>query len=138
MDAGAGTPLRAWPLRTPERQAQLPFLPELLALRRSLLTILIVAALSAWISHGERAAGVSPGNEWVRTADGWESRRALELPEPSTPPPVHPAVIAAFQLGASLFFLLAFPTLAVVRPNAAPAVPAPVRRSVLASQAAAS
>jgi hypothetical protein len=74
------------------------------------LTLLIVAAISGWISRGEHAAGLSGGpTDWVRTADGWESRTAVEPYEVSAPPAVHPAVIAAFQLGASLFFLVAFP-----------------------------
>lgn len=86
-------------------------------MRRSLLTILIVAAISGWISHGERAAGLGGvAKDWIRTADGWESRRALTAEETSAAPAVHPAVIAAFQLGASLFFLAAFPARVTVRP----------------------
>jgi hypothetical protein len=79
-------------------------------LKRSLLTILTVAAISGWISRGERAASVAEASDWVRTADGWEVRQVVEPYEPSAPPPVHPAVIAGLQLGASLFFLVAFPT----------------------------
>jgi hypothetical protein len=78
-------------------------------LKRSLLTILTVAAISGWISRGERAASVAEASDWVRTADGWEVRAVIEPHEPSVPPPVHPAVIAGLQLGASLFFLIAFP-----------------------------
>ena len=77
-------------------------------MKRSLLTILTVAAISGWISRGERAASVAEASDWVRTADGWEVRAVIEPYEPSVPPPVHPAVIAGLQLGASLFFLLAF------------------------------
>jgi hypothetical protein len=80
------------------------------AVRQSLLTLLIVAAISGWISHGERAAGLSGEPiDWVRTADGWESRTAVEPYELSAAPAVHPAVVAALQLGASMFFLVAFP-----------------------------
>ena len=78
-------------------------------MKRSLLTILTVAAISGWISRGERAASVAEAGDWVRTADGWEVRAVIEPYEPSVPPPVHPAVIAGLQLGASLFFLVAFP-----------------------------
>ena len=79
-------------------------------MRHSLLTLLIVAAISGWISRGERAAGLSgQAIDWVRTTDGWESRTAVEPYELSAPPAVHPAVVAALQLGASLFFLVAFP-----------------------------
>ena len=91
-------------------------------MRRSLLTILLVAAISGWISYGERAAGLATeAKNWVRTADGWESRQVLAAYEPSTPPAVHPVVIAAFQLGASLFFLAAFPARVTVRPVVAAA-----------------
>jgi hypothetical protein len=80
------------------------------ALSRSILTILIVAAISGWISYGERWAGdAALGADWIRTADGWESRQVLQPFEYSAPPAVHPAVIAALQLLASAFFLAAFP-----------------------------
>ncbi|BBO36447.1 hypothetical protein [Lacipirellula parvula] len=79
-------------------------------MKRSLLTILLVAAISGWISAGERAAGRSPGGDWVRTRDGWESRFVVEPHETTALPTIHPGVIAGLQLGASLFFLLAFPS----------------------------
>lgn len=80
-------------------------------MRRSLLTILIVAAIAGWISAGERAAGLVPaGSDWVRTNDGWESRLVLQPREESPAPTIHPGVIAALQLGASVLFLLAFPS----------------------------
>ncbi|MBA4104199.1 MAG: hypothetical protein C0485_00445 [Pirellula sp.] len=80
-------------------------------MRRSLLTILIVAAIAGWISAGERAAGLAPaGSDWVRTNDGWESRLVLQPREESTLPVIHPGVLAAVQLGVSLLFLLAFPS----------------------------
>lgn len=79
-------------------------------MRRSLLTILIVAAISGWISRGERAAGLSADRTmWIRTADGWEPRRALADDAPATRAVPHPAIVATFQLVASLYFLGAFP-----------------------------
>jgi hypothetical protein len=91
-------------------------------MRRSLLTILIVAAIAGWISAGERAVGRTAGSDWVRTADGWESRVVLEPQEESTGPPIHPGFLAALQLGVSVLFLLAFPSqvreLAVSRASA--------------------
>lgn len=79
-------------------------------MKRSLLIILIVAAISGWISAGERAAGRSPGNDWVRTSDGWESRFVVAPHEETALPTIHPGVIAGLQLGVSLFFLLACPS----------------------------
>jgi hypothetical protein len=80
------------------------------ALFRSLVTILLVSAISGWISSGERSAGqAAHATDWVRTVDGWESRRVVEAYERSAPLAVHPAVIAGFQLLASLLFLAAFP-----------------------------
>jgi hypothetical protein len=79
-------------------------------LSRSILIILIVAAISGWISSGEHSASdAAHAADWVRTADGWESRAVLEHYEAPSPPAIHPVVIAAFQLLASLFFLTAFP-----------------------------
>jgi hypothetical protein len=79
-------------------------------MQRSLLTILIVAAISGWISAGERAVGRSAGSDWVRTSDGWEPRFAIESQDEWVPPAVHPGVVAALQLGVSLLFLLAYPS----------------------------
>ena len=79
-------------------------------MRRSLLTILIVAAIAGWISAGERAAGRPAGSDWVRTNDGWESRIVLQPREEPTTPTIHPGFLAALQLGVSLLFLLAFPS----------------------------
>ncbi|MCC6491985.1 MAG: hypothetical protein IT424_03080 [Pirellulales bacterium] len=79
-------------------------------MRRCLLTIAIVAAISGWIAQGERAAGRPRGGEWIRTAQGWESRRVLAAAEIVRPPAVHPAVVAGLQLGASLFVLIALPS----------------------------
>ena len=97
-------------------------------MRRSLFTIAMVAAISGWISWGEHAVG-RPGDDWVRTADGWQSRRVLEA-EPSAPPTeVHPAVVAGLQLGMSLFCLIAFPSrVAAVRPPAVEPASSPRRR----------
>lgn len=79
-------------------------------MHRSLLTILIVAAISGWISAGERAIGQPSAGEWVRTADGWEPREAVEPQEEFDAPPIHPGVLAAMQVGVSVMFLLAFPS----------------------------
>ena len=91
-------------------------------MRRSLLTILIVAAIAGWISAGERAVGRTAGSDWVRTADGWESRVVLEPQAESTAPTIHPGLLAALQLGVSVLFLLACPSrvreLAVSRASA--------------------
>jgi hypothetical protein len=78
-------------------------------MRRSLLTILIVAAIAGWISASERAVG-RPAGDWVRTNDGWESRVVLQPREESPAPTIHPGVLAALQLGVSVLFLLAFPS----------------------------
>jgi hypothetical protein len=78
--------------------------------RRSLLVILIVAVLSAWISRMERPAEATPyETDWVRTADGWQSRTVLAARTSVQPLALHPGLVAAFQLGASLFVLLAIP-----------------------------
>jgi hypothetical protein len=72
---------------------------------------------ASWISSGERTAGhAAHATDWVRTVDGWEPRRVIEPFELSAPSAVHPAVIAGFQLLASLFFLAAFPARVNARP----------------------
>jgi hypothetical protein len=107
-------------------------------LKRSLLTILTVAAISGWIARGERAASIAQASDWVRTADGWEVRLVVEPHEPSTPPPVHPAVIAGLQLGASLFFLIAFPARVRVLPTSiSDGASRPRRRVAVAASGAA-
>jgi hypothetical protein len=83
-------------------------------MRRSVLVILIVALLSAWISRAERVSGDSTtDHDWVRTSRGWEHRSGFNAARSQPPLPIHPGLIAAFQLGASLFVLLAFPGRAV-------------------------
>lgn len=90
-------------------------------MRRHLLPFLTVVGLSMYIASGERAVGVATlTKDWVRTIHGWESREVLEVTHETGPPRLHPALVAAFQLGASVFCLLAFPASAV-----------PVRRSRL-------
>ncbi|HMO86447.1 MAG TPA: lipoprotein [Lacipirellulaceae bacterium] len=103
-------------------------------MRRSLLVIVAVAALSGWISHMERAAGVDgPGDDWVRTVDGWERRASLTLPSPQRLPEVHPGLVACLQLAGSLAVLAAFPGRAA--PAAVqPAEAAPRRRRARRSQ----
>jgi hypothetical protein len=99
------------------------------AVRRSLLTILIVAAISGWIARAERVSTAADPTAWVRTSVGWESRAAVEAAGPPAPPAIHPAVIASMELCASLFFLVAFP--ARVRLLATcPAASGPRRRRV--------
>jgi hypothetical protein len=96
-------------------------------------TILAVAAISGWISYGERASGdLRSGADWVRTADGWERRTALtvESESPSRFAAVHPGLVAAFQLTASLLVLVAIPGRAVpATAVASPALSAPIRRA---------
>jgi hypothetical protein len=111
---------------------------ETFPLRRSLMTLLIVAALSAWINRAERAAGLpAEAGPWVRTSQGWQSRAAVEPQEVSSPPPVHPGVIAALQLGASLLFLVAFPARVAVQPVSLAPAPAGSHRRKAASATAA-
>jgi hypothetical protein len=87
--------------------------------RRHLLTFLTVVGISLYIAGGERASGGGRlTKDWVRTAHGWESREVIQVTAQSAPPRLHPGLVAAFQLGASVFCLLAFPASAV-----------PVRRS---------
>jgi hypothetical protein len=92
---------------------------EVRSVRRHLVTFLAVVGLSAYIAGGERAAGVGRlTKDWVRTAHGWESREVVKVTHETAAPRLHPGLVAAFQLGASVFCLLAFPASAV-----------PVRRS---------
>lgn len=87
-------------------------------MRRSVFTIVSVAALSAWIARAERAVGVTShdprsiaaeADDWVRTAQGWQRRSALNASSSATPLPIHPALVAGFQIGFSLLVLVAFP-----------------------------
>jgi hypothetical protein len=85
--------------------------------RRSILVIITVASLSYWIARVERAAGQSYRTaDWIRTADGWESRAVL-APRPAPLPAIHPGLVAAFELTASLLVLVAFPGRAVAIAN---------------------
>jgi hypothetical protein len=85
--------------------------------RRNILIILSVAALSYWIARAERAAGESgPLTDWIHTADGWESRSVLAARQAPLPA-IHPGLIAAFELMASLLALAAFPGRATPIPN---------------------
>ena len=83
---------------------------------RSLFIIAIVAAISGLLSHLESAQAErqpqthSESAAWVRTVDGWEPSTVLtshSMIEGS--PALHPLLVAGFQLGASVFVLLAFP-----------------------------
>lgn len=87
-------------------------------MRRWILVVLSVAALSSLIAWAERARSAEQhvnagGADWVRTVDGWEPRAALRIQQPTKPIELHPAIVAAFQMGASLLVLLAFPGRAV-------------------------
>ena len=92
----------------------LPGCCEVFALLRSLLIIAVVALLAAVISHLERAQAqrqVSAAPiSWIRTVDGWEPSSVLSAESASSPPSLHPSLVASFQLGVSLFALVAFPT----------------------------
>jgi hypothetical protein len=105
--------------------------------RKSLLIVLAVAALSTWIARLERAprvakaaapATVHSPSDWVRTVDGWERRSALMAGPPVVPVSLHPGLLAAFQIGASVLALALFPGRVVPVRKAAPA-PARVRRA---------
>jgi len=80
-------------------------------LYRAIATILTVAVLSCGLSHIEQAQGERRvPTHWVRTADGWEPSGVLQFQHRSSAAPLpHPLLVACFQLGASLFVLLAFP-----------------------------
>jgi hypothetical protein len=86
---------------------------------RSVLTVALVASLAAWIARAERrgaepaalartATAATPQTAWVRTADGWQPRGVLAVEPPDTEP-IHPGLIAGFQLAFSLLVLVAFP-----------------------------
>jgi hypothetical protein len=92
--------------------------------RRSLITILAVAAISSWISRAEHASGEGrPRTDWVRTVDGWESRSVLAVASEQPTPELHPGLVAAFQLTASLLALVALPGRAVPVRSASTAMP---------------
>lgn len=78
---------------------------------RFLSVILLVAGISSILSNWERAQGERPPTfAWVRTVDGWERAAAVDVEvTQSVPPALHPALVAGFELGCSLFALLAFP-----------------------------
>lgn len=46
---------------------------------------------------------------WRRTAAGWERWSQWPTAPPPAPPPLHPAVVAALQLGISLLALAGLP-----------------------------
>ena len=75
-------------------------------MRRSLFVILLVAGLSSVIARAERP--LQEASSWVRTADGWQRRTAIAEPR-EVAKPIHPGLVASFQLGASLLALAAFP-----------------------------
>jgi len=86
---------------------------------RSVLTVALVASLAAWIARAERrgaepaplaraAVAATPQSAWVRTVDGWQPRGVLAV-EPPASEPIHPGLIAGFQLAFSLLVLVALP-----------------------------
>jgi hypothetical protein len=112
--------------------------PSPAAMLRSVLTVALVASLAAWIAQAERrgaesaplaraATAATPQSAWVRTADGWQPRGVLAV-EPPARAPIHPGLIAGFQLAFSLLVLIAFPGKAkpVAVSRSAPQVPAGV------------
>ncbi|MCG8451385.1 MAG: hypothetical protein MI725_17605 [Pirellulales bacterium] len=89
---------------------------------RCLLTIAAVAMLSCCFAHLEKAQGqrqIAAGDArtmWVRTVDGWENSELLWLESSRfVAPSLHPTLVAGFQLSASLFVLIAFPSCAKSR-----------------------
>ncbi len=84
---------------------------------QSVLTLAAVVALSSVIASLDNAQGQrqvlsqSPGLSWVRTTDGWEDHELLWSEYgPTENPALHPLLVATFQLSASLFVLVAFPS----------------------------
>lgn len=84
---------------------------------RFALTIGAVGILSTCLAHleiaqGQRSTSLGhPGTSWVRTSDGWERSDLLWLESrPFVRPALHPLLVAGFQLSASLFALIAFPS----------------------------
>jgi hypothetical protein len=73
--------------------------------------IATVAAISGLLSHLESAHAERHATPaWVRTVDGWEPSSVLTAQSISHDlPTLHPLLVAGFQLGASVFVLLAFP-----------------------------
>ena len=105
-------------------------------MRRSLLTFLTVVCLASWIQGLESAAGVPrPKIQWVRTVEGWESRHAVDVRSQRGRGELHPGLVAAFILGASIFSLVAFPARVAVH-SAPSLVAVPRRRGAPASRAA--
>jgi hypothetical protein len=80
---------------------------------RSILGIsLILIGMGVWACQVEGTADRAPINPpseptWVRTVDGWE-RPATWSPPAFSPSQLHPLIVAAGQLFASLFALAAW------------------------------
>lgn len=62
-----------------------------------------------WEGQADRTAIGAQEVRWVRTADGWERTDTWE-PAISSPPDLHPFVVAAGQGLLSVFALVAFPS----------------------------
>lgn len=121
----SGLPGVGMPLATAETvallyQSVLPRHDPLLGaalLYRFVLTTAAVAMLSYCLAHFESARGQrhmvgGPAEaSWVRTSDGWAHGESLwPAQRPSVRPTLHPLLVAGFQLSASLFVLVAFPS----------------------------
>ncbi len=80
-------------------------------MKRLFITVLAMAGLCLCINSLENVQGErSPAPDWVRTVDGWERGSVVTYQPPAGMSfTMHPALVASFQLGMSLFFLLAFP-----------------------------
>jgi len=99
----------SWPALDSSRLLN-PFSHASHPLHRCIFTILAVAAISGALGRIDAARGQRDPGDWVRTAQGWESRAILATPAPSQPPRLHPFAVAAFQLSASLLVLVGLPT----------------------------
>lgn len=66
--------------------------------------VMMLVALAT--SVGAPVADAQPPIDWVRTVDGWENASSLGVGR-WTPLPLHPLVVAATQLLASLMVLVA-------------------------------
>jgi hypothetical protein len=74
--------------------------------------VFVLLGVGSWSCHVESPAGDTRAaafdTPWVRTADGWE-RAGSWLPDTKTSPPrLHPLVVASGQLLLSLLALAAF------------------------------
>jgi hypothetical protein len=73
--------------------------------------VFVVLGIGMWMCHWEGMAASLPegtgANRWVRTADGWERKKAWHV-DVVPPPPLHPLIVAAGEGLISVFALVAF------------------------------